>query len=93
MFNVIAALVTIAVATLLVMRTEWGARFNTVIVAIKVLAVVLVIGVGIFYVDPANWHPFIPERVVGPTALVISASRASRPRPRSSSSRCSATTR
>ncbi len=65
-FNVIAALVTLAVATLLVMRTEWGARFNTVIVAIKVLAVVLVIGVGIFYVDPANWHPFIPERVVGP---------------------------
>jgi APA family basic amino acid/polyamine antiporter len=64
-FNVIAALVTLAVAALLVMRTEWGARFNTVIVGIKVLAVVIVIGVGIFYVDPANWHPFIPERGVG----------------------------
>src|SRR5215475_4798048 len=62
-FNVIAALVTLAVAALLVMRTEWGARFNTLIVAIKVLAVVIV--VGIFFVDPANWHPFIPERVVG----------------------------
>ena len=23
------------------------------------------IGVGVFYIDPANWHPFIPERVVG----------------------------
>ena len=33
-FNVIAALVTLAVAALLVMRTEWGARFNTVVVAI-----------------------------------------------------------
>jgi APA family basic amino acid/polyamine antiporter len=64
-FNVIAALVTLAVAALLVMRTEWGARFNTLIVAIKVLAIVIVIGVGIFFVDPANWHPFIPERVVG----------------------------
>jgi APA family basic amino acid/polyamine antiporter len=63
-FNVIAAAVTLAVAALLVMRTEWGARFNTVIVAIKVLAIVLVIGVGIFFVDTANWHPFIPERVV-----------------------------
>ncbi|HVT31565.1 MAG TPA: amino acid permease, partial [Rhodanobacteraceae bacterium] len=68
-FNVIAAAVTLGVAALLVMRTEWGARFNTVIVAIKVLAIVLVIGVGIFFVDPANWHPFIPERVVGPDGV------------------------
>jgi len=51
------------------MRTEWGARFNTVIVAIKVLAVVIVIGVGMFFVEPANWHPFIPERVVGPDGV------------------------
>jgi APA family basic amino acid/polyamine antiporter len=68
-FNVIAAAVTLAVAALLVMRTEWGARFNTVIVAIKVLAILLVIGVGIFFVEPANWHPFIPERVVGPDGV------------------------
>lgn len=68
-FNVIAALVTLAVAALLVFRTEWGARFNTVVVAIKVAAVVLVIGIGVFYVNPANWHPFIPERVVGPDGV------------------------
>ena len=68
-FNVIAAAVTLAVAALLVMRTEWGARFNTLIVAIKVLAVVLVIGVGVFYIDPANWHPFVPERVTGPDGV------------------------
>lgn len=68
-FNVIAALVTLAVAALLVMRTEWGARFNTLIVAIKVFAIVLVIGVGVFFIDPANWHPFVPERVVGPDGV------------------------
>ena len=68
-FNLIAALVTLAVAALLIMRTEWGARLNTVIVAIKVLAVVLVIGVGVFFIDPANWHPFIPERVIGPDGV------------------------
>jgi APA family basic amino acid/polyamine antiporter len=62
-FNVIAALVTLAVAALLVFRTEWGARFNTLVVAIKVAAVALTIGVGVFYVNPANWHPFIPDRV------------------------------
>jgi len=63
-FNVIAALVALAVAGLLTVRTEWGARFNTLIVAIKVIGVALVIGVGVFYVDPANWQPFIPARVV-----------------------------
>jgi len=68
-FNVIAAGVTLAVAALLVMRTEWGARFNTLIVAIKVLAVIIVIGIGVFFVEPANWHPFIPERVVGPDGV------------------------
>ena len=64
-FNVIASLVTLGVAALLVLRTEWGARFNTLVVAIKVAAVVLVIGIGEFYVNPANWAPFIPARVVG----------------------------
>ena len=68
-FNVIAAAVTLAVAALLVMRTEWGARFNTLIVAVKVLAIVLVIGVGVFFIEPSNWHPFIPERVVGPDGV------------------------
>src|SRR5579859_4199346 len=61
-FNVIAALVTLAVSALLIFRTEWGARFNTVVVAIKVAAVALVIGVGVFYINPANLVPFIPGR-------------------------------
>ena len=65
MFNLVAALVAMAVAVLLTLRTEWGARANTLIVSIKVVAVVIVIGVGMFHVDPANWHPFVPERVVG----------------------------
>ena len=63
-FNLIGAIVSIGVALLLTLRTEWGARANTFIVAIKVLAVIIVIGVGIFYVTPANWHPFVPERTV-----------------------------
>lgn len=68
-FNLVAALVAVAVSLLLTARTEWGARFNTLIVTIKVLAVALIIGVGVFYVNPANWHPFIPARVVGPDGV------------------------
>ncbi|MBD8880034.1 amino acid permease [Rhodanobacter sp. 7MK24] len=64
-FNVVAALVTLGVSALLIFRTEWGARFNTLVVAIKVAAVALVIGIGMFYVKPGNWAPFIPAREMG----------------------------
>jgi APA family basic amino acid/polyamine antiporter len=59
-FNVIAAAISLLIAIMLTVKTEWGARLNTLIVAIKVIGVALVIGVGAFYVDPAHWHPFIP---------------------------------
>ncbi|MFN8643145.1 MAG: amino acid permease [Candidatus Binatia bacterium] len=62
--NVVAAGVSLLIAALLTIRTEWGARFNTAVVAIKVLGVALVIGVGALHVDPANWHPFIPPAIV-----------------------------
>ena len=63
-FNIIAAGISLLVAVLLSVKTEWGARLNTVIVGIKVLGVALVIGVGAFYINTANWHPFIPERIL-----------------------------
>ena len=37
-----------------------SARFNNVIVFIKLAVIFLVIGVGFAYVNTANWHPFIP---------------------------------
>jgi APA family basic amino acid/polyamine antiporter len=65
-FNVIAAFVAMAVAVLLTMRTEVGARLNTVVVAVKIVGVALVIIVGAFYINPANWVPFIPAEIVDP---------------------------
>jgi len=62
-FNVIAAAITLLIAWMLTVKTEWGARANTAIVAIKVIGVALVIGVGAFYVNTANWHPFIPAAI------------------------------
>ena len=59
-FDVIAAVVALAIAGLLTVRVEWGARFNTAIVAVKLAGILLVILAGIAYVNPANWHPFMP---------------------------------
>jgi APA family basic amino acid/polyamine antiporter len=55
-----AMLGSLVVAGLLTLRIEWGARFNAVMVIIKLAAVVLVIATGVPYVHTANWHPFMP---------------------------------
>jgi APA family basic amino acid/polyamine antiporter len=68
-FNVIAAAIVLLITWMLVVKTEWGARANTVIVAIKVLGVALVIGVGAFYVNTANWQPFIPDLAIDATGM------------------------
>ena len=55
-----AMLGSLAVAGILTLRIEWGARFNTTMVVIKLAAVVLVIAAGLPHVRTANWHPFMP---------------------------------
>jgi APA family basic amino acid/polyamine antiporter len=55
------ALIIVAIlTTVLVIGIRESARFNNTMVAIKVVVVLLVIGVGIFFVKAANWHPFAP---------------------------------
>src|SRR5258707_6677196 len=34
-------------------------------VAIKLVIVLMVIGIGVFYINPANWHPFAPFGYTG----------------------------
>jgi APA family basic amino acid/polyamine antiporter len=55
-----AMLGALAVAGLLMLRIEWGARANTAMVIVKIAAVLIVIAAGLPYIDPANWQPFMP---------------------------------
>ena len=55
-----AMLGSLATAGLLTLNIEWGARFNTVMVIIKLAAVVLVVAAGLPHVNTANYHPFMP---------------------------------
>jgi APA family basic amino acid/polyamine antiporter len=51
----------IAILTvLLVLGIKESARFNNIIVFVKMAIVLLVIGFGFMYVHTENWHPFIP---------------------------------
>jgi len=42
-----------------------SAIVNTLIVALKVSVIIAVIGFGAFYINGANWHPFIPPNTTG----------------------------
>jgi basic amino acid/polyamine antiporter, APA family len=55
------ALVIVAILTVvLVIGIRESARFNNAMVVIKMGIVLLVIFVGVFYINPANWQPFAP---------------------------------
>jgi basic amino acid/polyamine antiporter, APA family len=58
--NVPAVVLVLLMTTLLVVGIKESARFNNVIVYVKVAIVLLVIGFGFKYVNTNNWHPFIP---------------------------------
>jgi APA family basic amino acid/polyamine antiporter len=53
--NLPAVLVVLLVTVVLVKGIQESAGFNALMVAIKVAAVLFVIGVGAFFVNPANW--------------------------------------
>ena len=58
--NVPAMLIVAIIATICYIGIKQSAAFNSVIVAIKVTVVILFIALGVHYVSPTHWHPFIP---------------------------------
>ena len=60
-FNVPAVIIVFVITLLLVIGIKESAAFNNVIVVIKVSVILAVVGVGVFYINKANWQPFIPE--------------------------------
>ncbi|WP_047757684.1 amino acid permease [Geobacillus sp. ZGt-1] len=55
-----AILIILFITFLLNLGAKKSARFNAVIVAIKVAVVLLFLAVGVWYVKPENWTPFMP---------------------------------
>jgi APA family basic amino acid/polyamine antiporter len=58
--NLPAVALVLLLTTLLVIGIKESARFNNVIVFVKVLIVLLVIGFGFRYINADNWTPFVP---------------------------------
>ncbi|MCT7356438.1 amino acid permease [Streptomyces sp. 15-116A] len=63
--DLFAAVLCLLIAFLLNLGIKNAARFETVVVVLKVLVVLLVIAVGVFHIDTANYNPFFPYGVGG----------------------------
>ncbi len=60
-FNLPAVAIVALLTVLLVVGVKESARVNSVIVGIKIILVIGFIGIGAFWIAPANWHPFAPN--------------------------------
>lgn len=63
--NLVGAAGILAVTALLVVGVHESAQVNNIIVFVKVTVLVAFAAIGAFYLDPANWTPFIPENEGG----------------------------
>ncbi len=58
--NVPAVLIVAAMTVLLYVGVRGSAGANTFMVALKVGIIIVIVIAGLHYVDPANWHPYVP---------------------------------
>ena len=74
--NLPALLIVLSLAVLLSIGVRQSARFNAVMVLVKLLAITTFVAVAAFNVQPTNWEPFMPfgwEGVMGGAALIFFA--------------------
>ena len=68
-FRIIADIPALGIVVLITWICYVGIReskvANNIMVLLKIGILLLVIGVGAFYVNPDNWHPFAPEGIRG----------------------------
>jgi len=68
--NLPAVIIIFFLAGVLSFGVKESARFNEIIVYIKLTVIAIFLGIGVFYFNPANWHPFLP---FGPQGIVNGA--------------------
>lgn len=63
--NLPAICIIFIIGSLLTLGIKESTRFNTLLVALKIGVILLFIVVGVFYVKPENWSPFLPFGMSG----------------------------
>jgi APA family basic amino acid/polyamine antiporter len=67
-FNLPAFVIVMLVTWVLVIGIRESAWFNSSMVVLKLAIITVFVGLGAFYVKPANWHPFAPNGFKGISA-------------------------
>jgi len=67
-FNLLAVSIVALITIILIWGIRESARFNAVMVGIKIVVLTFFIIVGFTYVQPANWTPFAPKGFAGISA-------------------------
>lgn len=65
MMNLPAVLIIIAISMILIKGIQESARFNAVVVAVKLIVVIAFIILGYAYINKENYVPFLPENTSG----------------------------
>lgn len=76
LFNLPAVAIALLITLLLSLGVKEAARFNSIIVFVKLAVVILFIVLAAWYVKPANWTPFLPfgfKGVMAGAAIVFFA--------------------
>ena len=63
--NIVAIIIVLLIILMLSQGMQSSLRINNIAVAIKLLIILLFIGIGLFFIKPANYHPFMPFKLSG----------------------------
>ncbi|WP_295731292.1 APC family permease [uncultured Limosilactobacillus sp.] len=64
-FNLVAVIIVLIVSLILSRGMQSSKRVNNAMVILKIAIILMFIGVGFFFIKPANYHPFLPYHVSG----------------------------
>ncbi len=70
--NLPAGAITVLITALVYIGIKESRTASNILVVLKLAVIALVIGVGAFYVKPANWSPFAPNGMAGVLSGVAS---------------------
>ena len=65
LMNLPAVLIIGIISLILIRGTKLSSQFNSLIVMLKIFVVLLFIAIGVNYIHPANYHPFLPYGYIG----------------------------
>ncbi len=69
-FNLPALAINVIITAIVYLGIKESKLVGNAMVLLKILVILMVISVGFFYVDTANWNPFMPNKVYGVMASV-----------------------